>query len=115
MKNKKIKSFYNRMIKIPPEIKDLILSNYMELSRCRHCIIFAKWRIGQIDYDSAPKEGEQIDLDVSLSDNNAIDMEIDYLVKLHKFRAQKAQKIRSNLFLKVEPGILDLEVMSKPF
>jgi len=49
-KNKKVKQFLPRLLKISPEIKDKILSNYMELRRCRHCVVFAKWRLNQLNY-----------------------------------------------------------------
>jgi len=52
-------------------------------------------------------------MEESKSIDNTIDNEIDYLLSLHKFRAQKAQKIRKSLFKEVEPEILDISLVGK--
>lgn len=108
-KNKKLRTFFNKLITIDKTVKEKVLSNYMELSRCRHCIVFAKWRLKQIDVEAAPKEDNKMYFEESRSGNEEMDNEVDYLVTLHKFRAQKAQKIRRSLFKDVEPGLLDLD------
>lgn len=113
-KNKKIRSFFNKLLVIDRAVKEKILSNYMELSRCRHCIMFSRWRLNQLNSENPDRvgntEGRIFLEESSKSANEKIDDEIDYLMNLHKFRAQKAQKIRRSLFKDVEPGVLDLEV-----
>jgi hypothetical protein len=35
-KNKKVKAFLNKLLVVEKSVKEKLLSNYMELSRCRH-------------------------------------------------------------------------------
>ena len=59
------------------------------------------------------KEVGKIFLEESKSFDKHIDNEIDYLMDLHKFRAQKAIKIRRSIFKDVDPEILDLSLLGK--
>ncbi|CAI2373487.1 unnamed protein product [Moneuplotes crassus] len=105
-KNKKVKQFLPRLLKISPEIKDKILSNYMELRRCRHCVVFAKWRLNQLNYKiSKPsKKSKNQPPCIEVGD------EIEYLLDLKKFRARKALKIRNITFKGIDPEILDVSL-----
>lgn len=111
-KNKKLKVFYNKLISIDPQVKDKILYNYMELSRWRHWVLFSKWRLNQLSHEIPGVFDGKAFLDESQSHDDAIDSEIDYLMSLVKFKSEKAFKIRRSLFIGVEPGILDLELLS---
>ena len=77
---------------IDKAVREKVLSNYMELSRCRHCIIFARWRLHQINKGKGSlKEVGKMFIEENKSADKRIDNEVDYLMDLHKFRTQKAK------------------------
>lgn len=89
-KNKKIKKLSQKLLVINEVFKDKILNNYMELCRSRHCVMFAKWRLNQLNYKKPPTGNKK-----KKSNNIKIELdgEISYLLELFRFRANKAAKI----------------------
>jgi len=125
-KSKKVRLFYNKLLATSEKIKKKILTNYMEMTRWRHCIIFARWRLYQLkNYLPFNNSGSDLKLEdpdafkgkIYINESKSIDEvesfenEVDYLVNLEKFRNEKMLRIRRSLFKDVETGILDLEVL----
>ena len=110
-KNKKIKLLYHKIQNIDPEVKSRLLSNYMELRRSLHWVIFAKWRLNQLKregMDNAMNGGSQKML--AHHGNSNQKSEDEYLNVLLRFKTVKAMELKLDMFKGVEPGILDIEI-----
>lgn len=92
-KNKKVKTFLNKLLVVEKSVKEKLLSNYMELSRCRHCVLFANLRLNQLKNERPESLRGKLFLEESGSHDEKLDNEVDYLLNLKKFRSQKAQKV----------------------